>query len=325
MTRQSAGGTACPTQAKSCSKGVGGAGGFACNFMNGLAKRMTPRVLASMCASLLVLLAALTIAQANPVVILLIRLISPLIAYGIAMWLCGEIAREYRSSKDLRRAWVVLGVCAGVSMLRHLFDTPLVDLVWPGYWAGPWSQLMRELLAAAALTLLAAGILTMAEAFRRMRLGFSLHWPDLAAMAGVLLLLALVLYFRNDLSAARVSVSLAKRAQLFSQVMFAIAAAGCVLLMRISKQMGGGKLAIAMGWIIAHIVLRAALVLATAWQAHLNKSLPSVNLTFLLLSNAAIWMFAMAAASRYQVSVTAAQQAAKWGVVPNGRLADVAG
>jgi hypothetical protein len=289
--------------------------------MNELAKRMTPRMLGSICASVLVLLAMLT----NPLAIRVVRLISPLLAYGIAMWLCGEIAAEYRSSRDLRRAWIILGFCAAVSMLRHLFDTPLVDLVWPGYWSGPWSQLMRELLAAAALTLLAAGILTMAEAFRRMRLGFSLHWPDLAAMAGVLLLLGLVLYFRNDLSAARVSVSVAKRAQLFSQVMFAVAAAGCVLLMRISKQMGGGKLAIAMGWIIAHIMLRAVLVLATALQAHLHKSLPFSDFLFSVISTAAIWMFAMAAASRYQVSLTAAQQAAKWGVVTNGRLVDVAG
>jgi hypothetical protein len=36
-------------------------------------------------------------------------------------------------------------------------------------------------------------------------------------------------------------------------------------------------------------------------------------------------MFAMAAASRHQVSLTAAQQAAKWGVVSDGRLVDVAG
>lgn len=286
------------------------------------AKRMTPRILSLMCA-LLVLLLAVSSLAANPLPLRLIRVISPLMAYGIAMWLCSQIAAEYRSGSDLRLAWILLGVCAGVSMLRHLFDTPLVDLVWPGYWSGPWSQIMRELLAAAALTLLAAGILMMAEAFRRMRLGFSLHWPDLAAMVGILALLALVLYFRNDLSAARVSVTVAKRAQLFSQVMFAVAAAGCVLLMRISKQMGGGKLAVAMGWIIAHIVLRAILVLATAVQAHLNKSFPFNDFLFPIVSTVAIWMFAMAASSRYQVSPTAAQQAAKWGVVTDGELLNV--
>jgi hypothetical protein len=291
---------------------------------------MTPRVLGWMGASVMILWSGLYGATtagvlADTVPVWLVRMLSQLMAYGIAMWLCGEIAAEYRSSRELRTAWVLLGLCAGVSMVRHVVDTPLGDLVWPGYWAGPWSQLMRELLAAAALTLLAAGILTMAEAFRRMRLGFSMRRPDLAAMAGVLLLLCLVLYFRNDLSAARGSLSLAKRAQLFSQVMFAVAAAGCVLLMRISKQMGGGKLAIAMGWIIAHIVLRAVLVLSTALQAHLHKSLPFSDFLSPLLSLAAIWMFAMAAASRYQVSGTAAQQAAKWGVATNGRLVDVAG
>jgi hypothetical protein len=293
-------------------------------------KQLTPRVLGFLCASLLVLWSALYFAMAagmlsDPLPSRLVRVISPLMAYGIAMWLCGGIAAEYRFSRDLRAAWVLLGCCAGVSMVRHLFDTPLVDLIWPGYWSGPWSQLLRELLAAAALTLLAAGILTMAEAFRRMRLGFFMHRTDLAAMAGVLLLLGLVLYFRNDLSAARVPLSIAKRAQLFSQVMFAVAAAGCVLLMRISKQMGGGKLAVAMGWIIAHIVLRAALVLSTTLQAHLNKSLPFSDFLLFVISTAAIWMFPMAAASRYQVSLTAAQQAARWGVVNDSQLIDVAG
>jgi hypothetical protein len=80
-----------------------------------------------------------------------------------------------------------------------------------------------------------------------------------------------------------------------------------------------------MGWIIAHIMLRAVLVLATALQAHLHKSLPFSDFLFSVVSTAAIWMFAMAAASRHQVSLTAAQQAAKWGVVSDGRLVDVAG
>ncbi len=292
--------------------------------MNRSATYMTPRTLGTICASVLILLSALNLAAAagllsNPIPIRLVSVVSHLTAYGIAMYLCVKIAAEYRSSRDLRIAWVFLGMCAGVSMVRHLVDTPLMDLVWPGYWAGPWSPLLRELLAAVALTFLAAGILTMGEAFRRMRLGFSVRAPDLAAMGGVLLLLGLVLYFRNDLSAARLS-TLARRAQLFSQIMFVVAAAGCVLLKRISKQMGGGKLAVAMGWIIAHIVLRAVLVLSTALQAHLHRSFPFNDFLSSLVSAAAIWMFAMAAASRYQVSATAVRQAAKWGVATNGRF-----
>lgn len=292
--------------------------------MTGFATQLTPRALGIACASLLAIGSGLYVAAAqgllpDPLPILLIRVLSPLIAYAIAMLLCVEIAAEYRSSRELRMAWLFLGICAGISMIRHVFDTELVDVAWPGYWSGPWSPLLRELLAAAALSFLAAGILTMAEAFRRMRLGFSMHKQDWALIGGVLFLLGLVLYFRHDLSAARVSLSLAKRAQLFSQTIFAVAAGGCVLLMRISKQMGGGKLAIAMGWIIAHIVLRSILVLTTAAQTHWHKSLPFSEFLFFFISTAAIWMFAIAAASRYQLTVTAAQQAAKWSA---GRLLD---
>ena len=261
-------------------------------------------------ASMLVLWAGLYVAHGSAIPMLFAGVFSSVLAYAIAMWLCVEIAAEYRQSRDLRMAWIFLGWCAGISMARHLFDTPLVDVVWPGYWKGPWSPVLRELLAAAALTMLAAGIFTMGEAFRRMRLGFSWSAMDLVAMAGVL---ALVLYLRNDLSAARVPYSLAKRAQLFSQIVFVVAAAGCVLLRRIAQQMGGGKLASAMGWIIAHIVLRAVLVLVAALQVRLHKSLPLSEL-LPLVSNAAIWMFALAAASRYEVSQTAARHAAKWGV-----------
>ncbi len=286
--------------------------------MNRFANRMTPGAVGAVAASLLVLWSGLYVAQSagmiSAVPNLLAAVFSSVLAYAIAMRLCVEIAAEYRHSRDLRMAWIFLGCCAAVSMLRHIFDTPLVDLVWPGYWKGPWSPLLRELLAAAALTMLAAGIFTMGEAFRRMRLGFSWSAMDLAAMAGVLSLLVLVLYLRNDLSAARVPYSLAKRAQLFSQIVFVVAAAGCVLLRRIAQQMGGGKLALAMGWIIAHIVLRAVLVLFAAWQVHLHKSLPFSEFVSPLALNGAIWMFALAAASRYEVSQTAARQAAKWGV-----------
>ena len=141
--------------------------------MNPFANRLTPRTLGLICGFMLVLLASLYLARAGGLIASLtptrvVSVLSPLFAYGIAMLLCIEIAAEYRSSRDLRAAWIFLGMCAAISMSRHLFDTPLVDLVWPGYWRGPWSQLLRELLAATALTLLAAGILTMAEAFRRM-------------------------------------------------------------------------------------------------------------------------------------------------------------
>lgn len=106
--------------------------------------------------------------------------------------------------------------------------------------------------------------------------------------------------------------------------MFAVAAAGCVLLIRISEQMGGGQLAWTMGWIIAHILLRALLVLSATLQTHLHRSFPFNDIVNPLLLNAAVWMFAIAAATRYQVGVTAARRAAEWGVRLDALPADAA-
>jgi hypothetical protein len=174
---------------------------------------------------------------------------------------------------------------------------------------------MREIPVAIALMFLAAGILTMADAFYRLGLGFKLRWYDVAAITGVFALLALIVIFRNDLSAAHLRDSPARQAQLFSQVMFAIAAAGSIVLFRIGRQMGGGHLAVAMAWIIAHIVVRAALVLASAIEAHFQWGSPAITFFHTFLSLGASWMFAFAAASRYQLTRTASEQAAQWGVI----------
>ncbi|MEO7142119.1 MAG: hypothetical protein ABI165_01310 [Bryobacteraceae bacterium] len=243
-----------------------------------------------------------------------VKVVSTLAAFLVALLLCLEIAGEYRRNGWLRAAWMCLAICSAVSLVRNCFDTPLVDLVHPGYWTSQWSSVMREVPAAIALMFLAAGILTMAVAFWRLGLGFALRWYDAAAMGGVFVVLALILVFRNDLSAAHLRDSVPRQAQLFSQVMFAVAAAGSIVLFRIGKQMGGGHLARAMGWIIAHILLRAILVLATAVEAHLHLKSVHIDFVHTFLGIAASWMFALAASSRGQVTHTAVEQAAKWGV-----------
>lgn len=244
----------------------------------------------------------------------LVQLVSSVAAFSIAFWLCLRIAGEHRQNRWLRMAWTCLGLCAAVSVIRHLFDTPLVDLIYSGYWHGEWSAVMREVLAAIALTFLAVGILTIAAAFWRLGLGFGSRRRDIAAIAGIFLVLGLVLYFRNDLSAARAGESIPRIAQLFSQVMFAIAAAGGVVLLRIGKQMGGGQLAMSMAWLIGHIVIRAVLVLASAVEAHLHLLFPAIGSLHTVVGLGASWMFTIAAGYRYQVTRTAAQQAAEWGI-----------
>lgn len=213
----------------------------------------------------------------------------------------------------MRFAWIAMAMNAGVSAIRHFCDNSVWETLFPGYTAGWVQPVLREVLAAMALLFLAAGIWTMAVGLLRMRLGFSLKRKDLAAIAGVFAILLLVLYFRNDLSEARPIHPIASRLQLFSQMLFTIVGAGAIVLFRLGKQMGGGRLAEAMGWLIAHIVVRALLVLLGAIQAHL--AVPSfIGSVELLAFQSTPWMFAIAAACRYQLKFDASREAARWGV-----------
>ena len=122
-----------------------------------------------------------------------VKMVSTLAAFLVALLLCLEIAGEYRRNGWLRAAWMCLAICSAVSLVRYCCDTPLVDLVHPGYWTSRWPSILREVPAAIALMFLAAGILTMAAAFWRLGLGFALRWYDAAAMGGVFVVLALIL------------------------------------------------------------------------------------------------------------------------------------
>jgi hypothetical protein len=77
--------------------------------------------------------------------------------------------------------------------------------------------------------------------------------------------------------------------------------------------MGGGQLAAAMIWIIAHIGTRAALVLLGPFEGHL-AFIPHVKLIESLIYDCAPWMFAMASACRYQLTANATRQVAAWGL-----------
>lgn len=241
------------------------------------------------------------------------RVLNTVAVYVLACVLCLRIATEYRQESWMRFAWIAMAMNAGVSAVRHICDTPVWDALFPGYRIGWLLPVLREVFAAIALLFLAAGIWTMAVALLRMRLGFSLKRQDLAAIVGVFAILLLVIYFRNDLSEAGPIHPAASRLQLFSQALFTVVGAGAIVLLRLGKQMGGGRLAEAMGWIIAHIVVRALLVLAAAIQVHVAAG-SALALAEMLAYQCTPWMFAIAAACRYQLKFTASRQAARWGV-----------
>ena len=244
----------------------------------------------------------------------IIRLVGKVLAYSLALTLCIGIVGEYRQKVWLRFAWICLAIFSGVSVIRYLFDTQVIEAFYPGYWHGQWITVLREVPAAISLMFLAGGVILMAVALLRTGLGFSLRKVDIGAMTVVFVFLLLVLYLRNDMSAvSRLQHWLPRDAQLASNIFFCVTAAGAIVLLRLSNQMGGGQLAAAMVWIIVHIGTRAALVLVGPFEGHL-AFVPHLKFIESVIYDCTPWMFAMAAACRYQLTANATDQVAEWGV-----------
>jgi hypothetical protein len=244
----------------------------------------------------------------------IVRLVSKLSAYTVALVLCIRIVAEYQQKVRLRFAWISMAAFSAVSVIRYLFDTQLIEAFCPGYWHGQLITVLREVPSAISLLFLAAGVIVMAIAFLRTGLGFSLRGIDVFAMACVFTFLLLALYLHNDMSnASRLQHWLPRAAQLASNIFFCISAAGAIVLLRVSKQMGGGQLAAAMICLILHIGLRAALVLLGPFESQL-AFIPHIKFIESMLYDCAPWIFAMAAACRYQLAADATEQLAGWGL-----------
>jgi len=232
-------------------------------------------------------------------------------AYGIAMVLSFHIAAEYRRGYWLRIAWICFAIKSGIAVFRYAVDDPMLNLIRAGYYESPLSGLARELPMAIALVFLVLGMLAMTRGFLQMGLGFKLLRRDWAAIVGVVAVLAALVYFRQDLSAARwKSLPLALQAQIAVQFLFNAAAGLSIALNRFSMQMGGGDMATAMRCLIIYIVMRVLLVFVSMVLLPAFFGIERENFVTMFLYQASPWLFALAVVYRYQMNLNAAQQAA---------------
>lgn len=279
-----------------------------------LAARITPRVLAISIAAILLFAIAVHAYMSTDAGTRLIEVVSSVAAYGIAAALCLQIAEEYRARSGMRAAWICLAVFASVSIIRQLIDTPLWNRLFPGYWNSALNSTMREVVIAISLFFLALGVLTMVVTFYRLGIGFVLKWIDFIPIAAVWIIVAFIFSFRRELMTADLTSAVPRAAQYFSQAMFGVTVGGAILLMRLSEQMGGGQLANAMRCITAHIFIRTLLVLSGAIEAYFHLHLFTVHV---FVGMTTPWIFAIAAALRRQVAVSAAKQASLCGIDPD--------
>ena len=234
------------------------------------------------------------------------------LAYGLALALNLEIAAEHRQTRWLRFAWLALTGNAAVSIIRIVVESPLFNLVWPGYTRAPLWGLLQHLTIAPANALLLFGLLAMWWAYHQVGLGFAVEKRDYAAIAGILCLLVALMVFHEGLSEARSPYAVSRWLQLVGLALLSFSAAASLATHRVAMQMGGGKLAVALRFLTLYTLLRGALVLLQAGQrmslTEGQQTSGSYSVFMNLCWQAVPWVAALAAAYRAEMTIHAARE-----------------
>jgi hypothetical protein len=281
-----------------------------------IAARITPRVVAAGLALqlagwlLLDLLEQGTASRQLAIAKAAFRTLLTLVACGAALLLNLEVASEYRHARWLRLAWLALAANAGLSMVRWMVESRLIDYFAPGYARGGMLGLLQHLVLIPGNLCFLAGVLAMWAAYHRVGLGFGLERRDWAAMAGVMVLTIGLLVFRENLTEAQSPYLVSRVLQRVGLGLLSLCLAVSLVLHRLAMQMGGGRLATALRWLVVFIALRATLVLLGALRREwLPAGLPDRYL-FELGWQIVPWTMALAASARAELTVRAARELA---------------
>jgi hypothetical protein len=226
------------------------------------------------------------------------------LGYSVALVLCISVAREHRADSWLRFVWTAFAVNAGASVIRHAADTPLWNLIWPGYSVGIEIAVIRQTFIVIGLGALLLGVTGLVWALHSMGIGLSPLRRDLAGIVGVFAVLATIFYYREGLAEARSASLLARDLQQLGLILLAAGAACSILVYRLARQMSGGRLAVTMLYIVIYTVLRCVLVCLSLFP----RIQPFVEPFRIPLDLAVPWLFALAAAYRSGIAVHGAAQ-----------------
>jgi hypothetical protein len=239
--------------------------------------------------------------------------VSSLAAYAIALHACRLIASEYDRGTWMRWSWVAFGGNAAFSIARHMVDNSLPKLIWPGYWQEATISLLRQSAVILSLLCLLIGIVASWLAFHRLGLGFRMLPRDKIALALVFVLVTGILCFRERLTEAQSPFRLAWYLQQATQVLLAAAAAASVPLHRLCVQMGGGRLAATLRWMLLYAGGRCAVVFATVTLPDGWETVPAATLAYGVVFYSMPWVFAMATATRGHMAAQAMNDSRRGG------------
>jgi hypothetical protein len=233
-------------------------------------------------------------------------------AYLFATALNFEIAGEYKDTLWLRISWLALAANAGISAIRMIIESWVLDLFWEGYRNGPIFGLLQHIVIVPANACLLVGLLAMGWSYHRVGLGFRIENRDYAAIAGLFVLITLLIFFREGLSQAQSPYSISRYLQLIGLGLLSLSAAASLVLHRMATQMDGGKLAVALRLLALYTLLRGVLVLAEALKELDIPEFSAIDripvFIFDLGWQAVPWIVALAAAYRAEMTVHAAKE-----------------
>jgi hypothetical protein len=284
-----------------------------------LAARVTPRVVAFGLGGEVLLLVLLYLPAAFGwtgrfrLTEAMVMTIAGILAFGIALLLCLEVAAEYRQAPWARLAWLLLAANAAISLLKRCAGSPLFDFLMEDYRISPLRGLVDNLLVVPANLCLLGSLLAMWWAFHRIGLGFRIERRDWAAMALVAVLFLTLVLSRENLSQGQSPYLIARVMQPVGLALLAVVSAFGLVMHRYAVQMGDGRLASVMRWLMVYVLLRGVLVLLRSFLSpKLPLTLDSPSeleaWAFDVLWQVVQWTAAMAAACRAQLTVSAAEQ-----------------
>lgn len=234
-------------------------------------------------------------------------------SFGVATVLSLEVAREFQRGTLARWAWLWLGISAGLSFLKRGMGSPLIDFLVPGYSVSPTRGLLDNLIVVPANLFLLAGLLALWWSFHNLGVGFRVARRDYFGMLAVTSLFLTLLIVSGTLSQGQSPYWLSRVLQPMGLGLLGVCSALGIVLHRYALQMGDGKLAAVMRWLMAYVLLRGMLVLAAGIlqpQTPLTLDAPSDLDKWVIdsLWQVVQWCAAMAAACRADLTVSAAQE-----------------
>jgi hypothetical protein len=243
-----------------------------------------------------------------------------LAAYAIAICLCLRIRADYPAPSTMRTAWLLMALSSVVAVIRYSFE-------WFSELTG-WMLTMRNSVVSLrqvpivlSLLLLTAGLLAMWSSFASIGMGARWRRVDVFLLIVILSFIPSILSFRGQMADAQSEYPIIRYLQSASPLLLAGPALVGLALHRISVEMGGGQFAISLRYLVAFLLLRLmVLVVNTSPQL---REVAAASIPASAVNWAVPWLFAMALAYRWRLTVSASELADRYERNPDEEIAEL--